>query len=160
MSLQKYTVKEVGKPFKVMVSARKYTGWTKSSYFAHMGGLYGLAIGADKMKTITIKVILNNYLNYGAQKDLEAYLERKGYESRWRPRTRFPWSGNIWVNEEVIKFTSSDPAALKEEAKKYVAEKKAQVKKALQEVLNNFLEDRGDLYDNTIWDPLHVEVAA
>jgi len=160
MSLQKYAVKEIGKPFKVQVSARKYTGWTKSSYFAHMGGLYGLAIGADKMKTITIKVILNNYLNYGAQKDLEAYLERKGFESRWRPRARFPWSGNIWVNEEVIKFTSSDPAGLKEEAKQYVAEKKAQVKKALQEVLNNFLEDRGDLYDNTIWDPLHVEVAA
>jgi len=155
---EKYTVKEVGKPFKVRVSARRYTGYTKSSYFAVMGGLYALAIGADRMRTITTKVILNSYLNYGVRSELEDFLKHEGFEPRWNPRVRFPWSGQEWIREEVQQWSTHDPEELKERVKNYVAGTRAEIKRELQEVIDNYMDYGGrDIY-GSIWDDLHVEV--
>ena len=151
------TIKEAGKPFKVSVSARRYTEWQSrnNSYFMTMGGLYGLAIGADRTRTFTSKVEVNSDLCYGLKDRLEEVLKREGFEREERHRFNGYWG---YVKSSAHKFASYDEAKLPglvEEAKTSI---KADLAKWVQETIDRYMEYRGNENYGTIWDDLDVDV--
>jgi len=155
---EKLSVKEVGKPFKVTVSARKYTGWRRSSYYPTMGGLYGLAIGSDRMRTVTTKIVLNNYLNYGVKKEIEDFLEGESFESTWNCKSKFPWSGKTWIREEIEKWSTYNEDEFKLMVKNYVAGTRAEIKQQLEENIKDYMDFRGLEIYGSVWNDFDVDI--
>lgn len=144
--------KEVGRPFKVRVSARKYTGWRDHPWYPKMGGLLGLSMGVDRTRVIKTKVSLNIYLSYGLRTDLEKLLKSEGFE----PKRNIRVTGyNEWVIEEVEKFGSYDKDELKLSVKNYVMGTKAET---IEMIKNEIKEYQVYAHNPQIWDDFYVDV--
>ena len=150
--LNKISVKEAGKPYKISVTARKYTEWKGHPWFTTMGGLLGF--GAEYKRNITAKISLNIYLNYGITEHLKKVLTEEGFEEACSGRVT---GYRDYILVEVKEFSRDD---IEQEAKKYCEELKHSLLTMLKNEIETFFQDEWhkECYKNSIWNDLDVEI--
>jgi len=123
--------------FQVSVSMRKYTSWRRHPWFPTMGGLLGLALGANRKRELTVKVRVNREIvlnDYARNQRLREFLLDNGFEERWNSRVHPRWAGTYYVLEDIYEFTKEPSREEVREACRAIREEwKREIAKVLEE---------------------------
>jgi len=137
------------KPFAVSVTAAKYNGWRSGEIYKKAGGLWGLCIGADKMRRIKIKVRIKKWVPWSITDKVLNELER------WHDFEKIisgtinggsPYNPDYAVQEQVIELSSYD----KEEQQREIKELCEDLKKETEEIVREVFDEIGEFEPDMI----------
>ena len=137
------------KPFSVTVTAAKYDSWRSGEMYHKMGGLWGLCIGANKMRIIKAKVRIKRWVPWFiTDKALNKLEEWHDFE-KVRPATingGSPYRSDYALKEIEIELNSFD----KEERARQVKEICKDIKKEIEEVVHQVFDEIGEFEPEVI----------
>lgn len=130
------------KPFTVTVTAAKYNGWRSGELYQKLGGLYGLCIGADRVRRIKTTVKIKDWVPWLVMEEVINTLERYDFEivTPGVIRAESPYWSKHATKEAVVHLSSYD----KEEQKKEAKELCKEVKKETEEIVQEIFDDIGE----------------
>ena len=133
--------KKLNKLFSVQVTKRKYDGWKHSPLFEKMGGLYGLCIGADKKREITVKIRFKMDLPWVIFDEVRKKL-RDEYETVDKCKVT-----DYWLTEFQRSWIQDFRGEVDQEAKEYCKRIREEIKEEIREILKEVIEET----DFEIW---------
>ena len=131
------------KPFVVTVTAAKYDGWRSGEFYRTMGGLWGLCIGADRMRRIKTKVRIKKWVPWSVTDKVLDELEQWHDFDKISPAVingGSPYRSNYAEKESVVKLSTYD----KEEQKREVKELCEDLKKETEEIVREIFDGIGE----------------
>ena len=131
------------KPFAVSVTVAKYNGWRSGEMYRKMGGLWGLCIGADRTRSIKVKVRIKRWVPWFVTDKVLDELEQWHDFEKVFPATingGSPYRPVHVVQEQVIKLSSYD----KEEQKREVKELCKDIKEETEEIVHEVFDEIGE----------------
>jgi len=131
------------KPYVVTVTAAKYNGWRSGEIYKKAGGLWGLCIGADRMRTIKVKVRIKRWVPWSITDKALNELKRWHDFEKVSPATingGSSYRSDYAIKEQVIQLRSYD----KEEQQREVKELCKDIKEETDEIVREIFDEIGE----------------
>jgi len=138
--------KKVRKLFTVSVTKRRYTEWRRTAFAEKMGGLYGLAIGAQRKRVITTRIKISIKCPTTVLSDVAKSLEAAGYE-RQPLHTGWRYYSDGFVKVDVVDFSGRTDEEIDRQATEYCKQVKEET---VEEVTKIFVEAL-ETFDPEVW---------
>jgi len=130
-------------PFAVSVTAATYKGWRSGEMYRKAGGLWGLCIGADRMRSIKVKVRIKRWVPWNITDKVLDELEEWHDFEKIVPNTidgGSKYRSDYAFKELVVKLRSNDKEEQKREAKEICKD----LKKETEEIVRNVFDEIGE----------------
>jgi len=126
-------------PFAVSVTAAKYNGWRSGEMYQKAGGLWGLCIGADRMRNIKVKVRIKRWVPWSVSDDVLEELEKwHDFEKIFSGvmNSNSPYLPDYAIKETVIELHSDNEEEQKQEIKRVCEDIKKETIEIVEEIFN------------------------
>jgi len=126
-------------PFAVSVTAAKYNGWRSGEIYQKAGGLWGLCIGADRMRNIKVKVRIKRWVPWSVSDDVLEELEKwHDFEKIFSGvmNSNSPYLPDYAIKETVIELHSDNEEEQKQEIKRVCEDIKKETIEIVEEIFN------------------------
>ena len=130
-------------PFAVSVTTATYKGWRSGEMYRKAGGLWGLCIGAERMRTVKVKVRIKRWVPWNITDKVLNELEEWHDFEKIVPNTidgGSKYRSDYAFKELVVKLRSNDKEEQKREAKEICKD----LKKETEEIVRNVFDEIGE----------------
>ena len=130
-------------PFAVSVTTATYKGWRSGEMYRKAGGLWGLCIGAERMRTVKVKVRIKRWVPWNITDKVLDELEEWHDFEKIVPNTidgGSKYRSDYALKELVMKLRSNDKEEQKREAKEICKD----LKKETEEIVRNVFDEIGE----------------
>ena len=130
-------------PFAVSVTTATYKGWRSGEMYRKAGGLWGLCIGAERMRTVKVKVRIKRWVPWNITDKVLDELEEWHDFEKIVPNTidgGSKYRSDYAFKELVVKLRSNDKEEQKREAKEICKD----LKKETEEIVRNVFDEIGE----------------
>ena len=130
-------------PFAVSVTAAKYNGWRSGEIYQKAGGLWGLCIGANRMRKVKVKVRIKRWVPWSiSDKIFEELEEWHDFEKIFSGvmNSNSPYLPEYAMKETVIKLRGNNEEEQKEEIKRVCENIKKETTEIVEEIFNEIGE--------------------
>jgi len=134
-------------PFAVSVTAAKYNGWRSGEMYQKAGGLWGLCIGADRMRNIKVKVRIKRWVPWSVSDDVLEELEMwHDFEKIFSGvmNSNSPYLPDYAMKEAVIELRGDNEEEQKQEIKRVCEDIKKETIEIVEEIFNEIGEFETD----------------
>jgi len=130
-------------PFAVNVTAAKYNRWRSGEIYQKAGGLWGLCTGADRMRSIKVKIRIKKWVPFSVGDDVLEELEKwHDFEKIFSGRlnSNSPYLPDYAMKETVIELHSDNEEEQKREIKRICEDIKKETVEIVEEIFNEIGE--------------------